>query len=66
MKNLVINIINFYQIYFSFDKGVLAVFAPGGACKFNPSCSEYTKQMIREFGVLEGSRLGLKRIWSCR
>lgn len=66
MKHLAITLINFYQKYLSFDRGMLAFLAPGGACKFNPSCSEYTKQMILKHGTLQGSVLGLKRIWSCR
>lgn len=66
MKKLFISIINFYQTFISFDKGVLAVFAPGGACKYEVSCSEYTKRKIADFGVLKGSWLGIKRIWSCK
>lgn len=66
MKKLLILLINFYQSFLSFDKGALAVFAPGGSCKYDISCSEYTKQKIEEFGVIKGSLLGIKRIWSCR
>lgn len=66
MKKLLINLINFYQAYLSFDKGVLSLFAPGGACKFEPSCSQYFKEKIREVGIVKGIRLGIKRIWSCR
>lgn len=66
MKKLLINLISFYQTYLSFDKGVLAVFAPGGACKHEVSCSQYTKQEITRHGVVKGLGLGLKRIWSCR
>lgn len=66
MKKLLISLINFYQTFLSFDKGVLAVFAPGGACRYNPSCSEYAKQKIAEYGILKGSWFSLKRIWSCK
>lgn len=65
MKKLLVNLINIYQI-FSFDKGILAIFAPGGACKYNTSCSEYTKQMVVRFGVLRGIGLGIERVGSCR
>ncbi|MDO8619528.1 MAG: membrane protein insertion efficiency factor YidD [Candidatus Daviesbacteria bacterium] len=66
MKKLLISIIEFYQRYLSFDKGVLAYFAPGGACKYEISCSEFTKQAIEKHGVLNGIWLGLKRFWSCK
>lgn len=66
MKKFLVNLIKFYQKYLSFDFGVLSYFAPGGACKFEISCSEYTKQKIGELGVLRGSYLGLKRLWRCR
>lgn len=66
MKNILIALIDFYQAFLSFDKGVLAVFAPGGACRFEVSCSEYAKRAIREFGAVKGVGLGLKRIWRCR
>lgn len=66
MKKVILVLINFYQTYLSFDKGILAFFAPGGACKYTLSCSEYTKQRIKELGIFRGGLLGAKRIWSCR
>jgi len=66
MSKLFIKIIEFYQKYLSFDKGILAFLAPGGACKYSPTCSEYAKIKIREFGVIRGGRMALKRIWECR
>lgn len=61
-----LKLIEFYQIYISFDSGALRIFAPGGACKYQPSCSEYTKQMMVKLGVVKGTILGVKRILSCR
>ncbi|MBI2020430.1 membrane protein insertion efficiency factor YidD [Candidatus Daviesbacteria bacterium] len=66
MKKLLISLINFYQIYLSFDHGLMSIFTPGGACKYPISCSEYTKQSIIQYGVIHGGWMGLKRIWSCR
>lgn len=66
MQKLLINLICFYQKYLSFDYGILAVFTPGGACRQEVKCSEYTKQMIIKHGVAQGLVLGAKRIWSCR
>ncbi len=65
MQRLLIRIIEFYQAYLSFDRGVLAVFAPGGACRYPVSCSEYTKQSIAEYGAWKGVRMGFKRILTC-
>jgi putative component of membrane protein insertase Oxa1/YidC/SpoIIIJ protein YidD len=59
-------LIEFYQKYLSFDTGLLRVITPGGACKYNPTCSEYTKQAMIKYGILRGGWLGIKRIWSCR
>lgn len=66
MKAFLVNLISFYQLFLSFDRGLLSYFAPGGACRFELSCSEFTKQMIQKYGVVTGIKLGLIRIWSCR
>ncbi|MBU1000549.1 membrane protein insertion efficiency factor YidD [Patescibacteria group bacterium] len=66
MKKLLIKIIEIYQTYLSFDKGLLSVLALGRVCRYEVSCSEYTKETIKDFGVFNGILLGLKRIWSCR
>jgi len=66
MRYLLIKLISFYQTFLSFDRGILMVLAPGGACRYEVSCSEYTKVKIREFGVVRGVGLGIRRIISCR
>lgn len=66
MTNIFIWLISFYQKYLSFDNGLLMIFAPGGACRQSPSCSEYTKRAIIDYGCFKGGILGLKRILSCR
>lgn len=66
VRRLLIKLIEFYQSYLSFDHGLLAFLTPGGACKYEVSCSEYTKVKIGEVGVVRGIFMGLKRIWSCR
>ena len=37
----------------------------GNNCKFLPTCSEYTKDSIIKFGLVNGTWLGLKRIIKC-
>lgn len=66
MSKAVIFLINFYQRILSFDRGLLAFLAPGGGCKYSPTCSEYTKQAVMEFGVIKGGIMGARRIISCR
>jgi len=56
MKNLLIKLIKLYQKI------------PGKFhynCKFYPSCSNYTKEAIEEYGALKGTFLGIKRIIRC-
>ena len=36
-----------------------------GYCKHVPTCSEYTKQAIMEYGVIKGLFLGIIRILKC-
>jgi uncharacterized protein len=35
------------------------------ACRYYPTCSEYTIQALKKYGPLKGLFLGLKRILSC-
>lgn len=36
------------------------------ACRFTPTCSEYTRQSIEKYGLCHGVLLGFKRICKCR
>ncbi len=35
------------------------------ACRYYPSCSEYTRQAIEKYGALTGSWMGLRRLLRC-
>ena len=35
------------------------------SCRFEPTCSEYSKQAILKYGFFYGTFLGLKRILRC-
>jgi hypothetical protein len=35
------------------------------ACRFEPNCSEYTKQAILKYGLIKGVLKGLSRILRC-
>lgn len=34
-------------------------------CRFYPSCSTYTLESIKKYGVIKGCMLGIKRILRC-
>lgn len=36
------------------------------ACRFTPTCSEYTRQAIEKYGVFRGIVMGMRRILRCR
>ena len=38
----------------------------GVNCRFFPSCSDYAIQALKDFGVLKGIILSLKRIFRCQ
>ncbi|MFH2046974.1 MAG: membrane protein insertion efficiency factor YidD [Pseudomonadota bacterium] len=57
MKKIVLFSIRFYQI-------VISPFI-GPACRFYPTCSEYTFIAIQEHGLIKGSFLSVKRIFRC-
>jgi len=37
----------------------------GNNCRYLPTCSEYTKESIKKYGVIKGFWFGLKRILKC-
>lgn len=43
---------------------VLAPFA-GGACRFEPSCSEYAVQAVQKHGAWRGLSLAIRRVGRC-
>ena len=55
--SLNIYIIKFYQYFIS---PLL-----GNRCRYLPTCSEYYIDSLRVHGLIKGSILGIKRIFSC-
>ena len=37
----------------------------GANCRFQPTCSCYTKEALKKYGLIKGGVLSLKRIFSC-
>lgn len=64
MKSFLLLIITIYQTIVSVVlKNILGV---NKFCKFSPTCSEYTKIKIKQYGVVTGILLGVKRLGVCR
>lgn len=57
----------FYQKFISplYHATGRAIFGANFACRFTPTCSEYTKLAIKKYGIIQGGILGVKRILSC-
>ena len=49
--------IKFYRYFIS------PMFPP--SCRFQPTCSEYSIEVIQQHGILKGSFLAIKRISKC-
>jgi len=66
MKNLILWLIKLYQKSWFCRSTILKfLFLSDSACRFTPSCSEYTYQAISKYGIMRGGILGLKRIIKC-
>lgn len=65
MRRAVAFAINLYQHTLSPDHGWLRARHPYGACRFYPTCSEYTKQAVLQRGTLAGLWLGVRRVLRC-
>ena len=63
LKNLLkifcIFLIKIYQYFIS------PFFGCKYKCRFTPTCSEYTKEAIRKYGIIKGCWKGFKRILRC-
>jgi putative membrane protein insertion efficiency factor len=44
---------------------VLHMIAPGGGCRFTPTCSAYAIEAVKRHGPVRGGWLALKRIAKC-
>lgn len=54
-KDLILKLLVFYKRYLS----------RGSSCRFVPTCSEYTYEAVKKYGVIKGLWLGIKRLGRC-
>ena len=57
ITNILIKLIKVYKFFIS---PLL-----GNSCRYLPTCSEYSIEALKNYGVLRGCYLSLKRIFSC-
>lgn len=43
---------------------LISPFTPA-TCRYQPTCSHYTKEALQKYGLLKGGKLATKRILSC-
>ncbi len=56
MKEFLLKLINWYQ---------RMPLSTHSMCKYYPTCSEYAKEAITEYGSFKGTFLSIKRILKC-
>lgn len=65
-RYLFLKFIRFYQKNFSPDTSPFSLIHPFyGACKFQPTCSEYAYQAIEKYGIFKGIVKAISRIFRC-
>ena len=57
----------FTNILIKFIKSYKFLISPllGRSCRYLPTCSEYSIEALKEFGLAKGSFMSIKRILSC-
>ena len=65
IRQLAVSLVEVYQRTLSPDHGWGRFILPQAGCRYYPSCSEYTKQALNQYGVRRGLWLGAKRLGRC-
>jgi len=66
MKTLTITFISLYQYLEPLRHSFYtAIGIPPQSCRYRPSCSQFTKNAVREYGTIHGLSLGFKRLLTC-
>ena len=63
MKHIILFFLWIYQMFIS--PLLHAATGTSSSCRYNPTCSEYAKQVISTYGVMKGTRLALQRLATC-
>lgn len=63
MKKTFVLLISLYQVLYA--PLIKTITGKTGLCRYSPSCSEYTKQMIGKKGIIQGLRAGMVQLLHC-
>jgi putative membrane protein insertion efficiency factor len=57
----------FTKIFINFIKAYKFIISPllGNSCRYLPTCSEYSIEALKTYGLIKGSLMSFKRILSC-
>ncbi len=64
IKKATITLIDIYQIFISTI--LKSILGTNRLCRFDETCSQYTKRAIMENGIMKGVGLGLIRLLKCQ
>ena len=65
LKTIFTSLIKGYQKTLSPDHGYFKRYHPGGYCRYQPTCSDYSIMAIEKYGVVKGVAKGCYRILRC-
>lgn len=65
LQKLFLFLILVYQKTLSPDHGMMRYRYPLGFCRFYPTCSVYTYQAIKRYGIIKGIAKGAGRLVRC-
>jgi len=57
-------ILVFIKIHRNFVSKILVLLF-GDGCRYSPTCSDYAYEAIGKFGILDGTRISIKRLLRC-
>lgn len=59
----------FYKLYRRLSPAIKSISRnlglAGGSCRHYPTCSDYSRQAIKKYGILKGAWLSGKRLLKC-